>query len=113
MYFPAQLARFFTVTLHEADTPLPSLALQMIVAVPWPTAVTSPSSETVAMAALSDVHETVLSVASSGRIVAVSWFSSPNIIESSVSLNAIDVTFLSCCSVNSTMFLNLFQPSAS
>ena len=58
-----------TVTSQEADTPLPSLAVQVIVAMPAATAVTFPELSTVATLVLFDDHVTVLSVALSGFTV--------------------------------------------
>ena len=56
----------FTVTTQVAVTPLPSLAVAVMLAVPKATAVTLPSASTVATASLSLLQVTVWSVASSG-----------------------------------------------
>ena len=61
-----------TDTEQVAFFPLPSLAVQVIVALPTATAVTLPLSSTVATLVGYDVHVTVLSVALSGFTVAVS-----------------------------------------
>ena len=79
----------FTVTTHSAVA-FPALAL--IVAVPSDTGVTIPST-TVATASEEELHVTVLSVASSGVIVAVSvavW--PPAVSSNSLSLRLIPVT---------------------
>ena len=55
-----------TVTAQVAVTPLPSLAVAVMLAVPKATAVTLPSASTVATASLSLLQVTVWSVASSG-----------------------------------------------
>ena len=72
-YFPAQLARFFTVTLHEADFPLEVVAVTVVV--PSVTPVTSPDDETVTIDVLEDSHvmdELVLSGSNVYGIVNVS-----------------------------------------
>ena len=61
-----------TITLQLALVPLPSLALQVIVAVPADFAVTRPLLLTVATDVLLDDHVTLLSVALLGETVAVS-----------------------------------------
>ena len=68
---------FLTVTVHVAVlsslvSSVPLVAVAVMVAVPAATAVTTPS-DTVATLVLLDVHSTVLSVASSGATVAVSF----------------------------------------
>ena len=60
---------FVTITL-QVSSKFPSFVLTVIVAVPGPIAVTLPSS-TVATSSLSLLHIKVLSVASSGLIVAI------------------------------------------
>ena len=55
-----------TVTEHDAETPLPSLALQVIVALPTVFAVTFPELLTVATFSELDDQVTLLSVASLG-----------------------------------------------
>ena len=63
----------FTVTAHRAETPLPSWAVTMIVALPGDFAVTRPLLLTVATLVLLDVQVTDLLLALLGRTVAVSW----------------------------------------
>ena len=58
-----------TITLQVADIPLPSLAVQVMIATPTPMAVISPVSFTFATSGLFDVQLTVLSVASAGETV--------------------------------------------
>ena len=59
-----------TVTVQEAVNK-PSCVVAVMTAVPPATAVTTPSSETVATASLSELQRTFLLVASSGVTVAV------------------------------------------
>ena len=61
-----------TVILQYAFLPLPSLAAQVIVAVPFPTAVTLPVLETFATFVLLLFHATVLLLADAGATVAFS-----------------------------------------
>lgn len=81
-----------TVTEQVACFPLPSLALQVMVAVPAATAVTLPVLLTVATLVLLDVHVTLLSVALFGRTVAVSVSLFPVSNESDVLLRVMLVT---------------------
>ena len=62
-----------TVTVQVAFSPLPSAAVALIIAVPFPLAVTFPLELTVATALLLVVHFTVLLSASEGLTVAVSF----------------------------------------
>lgn len=61
-----------TVILQEAFLPLPSFAVQVIVAVPFPLAVTFPELDTVATFVLLLFHATVLLFALVGATVAFS-----------------------------------------
>ena len=79
-----------TVTVHVAVFPLEEDAV--MVAVPALTAVTSPYAETAATDSSDDVHVTVISVAFSGRILAVKVAVSPSIKLREVSLIEIPVT---------------------
>ena len=60
-----------TVTAHVALRLLPSAVVAVILTTPGDTAVTTPSTLTVAIAGLSDVQVTVLSVVLAGNTVAV------------------------------------------
>ena len=72
-----------TVTAQVPVTPLPSLAVAVMVAVPAATAVTTPSATVATLASLV-VHVTVLSVALAGRTVGVSVSVSPPTVMSAV-----------------------------
>ncbi len=84
----------FTVTSQAAEIPLPSAAVAVITAVPLPTAVTVPSVETVATAALLLDQVTDLSSASEGSTVVVRATKSPGFMDRLELLRLIDVTFL-------------------
>ena len=75
-----------TVTVHVADLPLPSLAVQVIVVLPSDTAVILPLASTFATVALEDFHSTALLVAVKGDTVAVNVFVLPTVIVSLVEL---------------------------
>ena len=94
---------FFTVTEQVAFTPLPSLALQVIVAVPAALAVTRPELLTVATFVLLDDHVTLLSVALLGYTVAVSCFVFPTSIVSDEELSDIFVTLTPSGSLTTTV----------
>ena len=61
-----------TVTAHVAVTPLPSVAEQVMVAVPAATAVIKPEEDTVATLGSLLLHVTYVFVALEGRMVTVS-----------------------------------------
>ena len=61
------MASALTLTVQLAETPLPSAAVQVTVAVPEPTAVTKPAEDTVATLVLLDYHVTFLFVALLGE----------------------------------------------
>ena len=84
-----------TVILQIAVFPLPSEALQVIVAVPADLAVTSPELLTEAMLELFDDQVTDLFVALLGVIVATSCLVLPTVIETEDALRVMFVTFLS------------------
>ena len=84
-----------TVILQVAVFPLPSEALQVIVAVPADLAVTSPELLTEAMLELFDDQVTDLFVALLGVIVATSCLVLPTVIETEDALRVMFVTFLS------------------
>ena len=73
-----------TLTEHVADLPLPSLALQVIVAEPTDLAVTKPDALTVATLVLLEDHETLLSVALFGETVADNCFVLPTVKDTDV-----------------------------
>ena len=80
------------MTLQVAVLPLPSDALQVMVAVPAALAVTNPVLLTVAMLVLLEVHVTDLFVALLGVIVAVSCLVFPTIRDVEVALSDMPVT---------------------
>ena len=82
----------FTVTEHVALFPLPSLALQVMIAEPEDLAVMSPELLTVATLVLLDDHVTLLSVALEGETVAVNCFVSPTDIDAEDALSNILLT---------------------
>ena len=82
----------FTVILQVAFTPLPFCAAHVIVAVPPPTAFTTPVDDMVATAELDVVHITFLLVASAGVIVAFNAIVSPLFMDALVLSNVISVT---------------------
>jgi hypothetical protein len=86
------LISILTVILQVAFTPLPSLAVQMIVAVPFPLAVTFPALVTVATFVLLLFHVTVLLFAAAGATVAFSANVFPFTIENDDLFNVILVT---------------------
>ena len=63
---------YFTTTVHLAYLPLPSLALQVMTALPFFFPVTTPLAATVAMDLFEDVHATALLFAIVGATVALS-----------------------------------------
>ena len=82
-----------TVTAHVAFAPLPSAAVQVMVAVPADTAVTTPLLFTVATLVFVLLHVSSLFVAFEGETVAVSAEVSPSVMESDVLLRVIEVTY--------------------
>jgi hypothetical protein len=83
-----------TVTSHVDFVPYPSAAVQVIMQVPSPFAVITPSEETVATLSSEEDHSTDVLLAVVGKAVAVIVFVSPTHREAVVSLRAISVT---CC----------------
>ena len=81
----------FTVISHDALTPLPSLAVTVMVAVPGAMAVTLPALSTVAMLGLLLLQEMRLRSASSGVVVMVSVRLSPSVSVADDSLKVIRV----------------------
>ena len=79
-----------TVTLHEALKFVPSVVVAIIVAAPGDRAVTVPLASTDATLLLLDDHSTVLTVALSGRMVAMSVSFSPKLRERLDLLSDID-----------------------
>ncbi len=94
---------FIAVTLIEqvVETPLPSSALQVIVALPADLAVTSPLLLTVATDVLEELQLTLLSVALLGKTVALSCFVPPtsNVTEDVLRLILLTATFLATTSI--------------
>ena len=82
-------AFFSTVTLYVPDTPDPSAAVAVIVAVPAPFAVTTPCPDTTATVSSEDFQLTSLLVASAGSTAAFSSAVSPTF-----SLEAAPVTVI-------------------
>jgi hypothetical protein len=92
-----------TVIVHFAVLPL--LVVAVITVVPPPFAVTIPSDETVATSVLEEVHVIVLVVASSGVMVASSFFVMPTIKSSLEFVKEILAGSIIAC-----MFVNSFHP---
>ena len=87
------VTNLLTVTAQDADFPLPSLAVAVIVAVPLDTAVTLPLWSTVATDVLSEDQVTDLSLALLGEIVAVNVTVCPSLSVTEDLLSEIPVTF--------------------
>ena len=92
--------------------PLPSSALQVMVALPSPLAVTRPEELTVATLLLLVDHVTLLFVALLGDMVAVSCWVSPTVKVAEVVFKLILVTEMSSSSPITFIILNHFHPSA-
>ena len=90
-----------TVTLHVA---VASPHVAVMLAMPTETAVTVPSADTAAIASLSDIHVTVLSVVFCGRTVAMIFSLSPTNNSKSCVLSIISIS-----SQDSSIILNWFQ----
>ena len=100
-----------TVTAQVAVTPLPSLAVAVMLAVPAATAVTSPvKASTDATAALSLLQVTVWSVASSGVTVAVSVSVEPTLVEIAVLFSVMAVTGIVAAFTTALMLFTFFVP---
>ena len=97
-----------TVILQLADTPLPSTAAAVILALPFLYAVTRPVSLTEATEASELLHTTSRTFAVSGLAVAVSWYVSSACIVLELALSETEVTGWNTVTVQLALFFPTF-----